>query len=91
MRLRVVHFPVFPSLTGADLCEHRFVRFFIEPIWFVTELDGVDQAGLSPVIDLPYRAGQHRGRFLDRKPAPLTQPLPPPFELILAPELIDDP
>ena len=73
------------------MCDHRFARFFIKPIRFVTELDGVEQAGLSPVIDLPDRTGQQRGRFLDREPAPFAQALPPPFEFILAPELIDDP
>jgi hypothetical protein len=63
----------------------------IKPVVFVTELNGFEQASLSPVIDVSAMTSQPRGDFLNCQPSLLTQTLAPAFEFMGAPQLVDDP
>ena len=82
---------MFASTTRLDLRDHGLWGPFIKPIILVTELRGFEQAGLSPVIDVPAGAFQQSGGLPNRKPSLLAQSLSAAFEFMSAPQLVDDP
>ena len=89
MLWRVVRFPAFTTLAGLDLCNPRCVRFLIEPIVFVTEVDGHEQAGGPPMVHQSWGTFQQDRCFLHREPALVPQSLSPTLQFIGAAELID--
>ena len=82
---------MFASTTRLDLSDHGLRGLFIKPIILVTELRGFEQAGLSPVIDVPPGAVQQSGGLPNRKPSLLAQSLSAAFEFMSASQLVNDP
>lgn len=71
--------------------DHGLRGLFIKPIFFVTDLRGFEQAGRSPVIDVPAVAFQQLGGLSNCKSSLLAQSLSPSFEFMSALELVNDP